>query len=171
MNRDREKIYGWRRDDLRTRYRPRIRIFGSLVQAAPWLSVFLIVCAFVLLAPRVVLRPGVSLILPESSMPMKPGRNAIAVILSHRQSSTNDARSEIIFFDDQPFAVDKPDAMHELRRSLSRVAHAHPETILIVEADTHVRYGTIVNLCTMASRSGLKTVNLAGRFPEDRPRE
>jgi biopolymer transport protein ExbD len=166
-----EKRYGWCRNGLRTRYRPKLQICGGLINAAPWLNILLLLVVFVLLMPRVVLSPGRRVELPEGAL-LDPGvRSVTAVVLSHRQSTGSDSRSEMIFFEDQPFAVDNPAQMQELKRRFFRVAHEYPETILVIEADVHVEYGTIARLCTIAGKTGLKTVNLAGRLPEERPRE
>jgi len=171
MMRREENRFGWQRKGLRTRYEPKARICKGLINAAPWFNILLLLFAFILLMPRVVLRPGVFVELPETTLSAKSGRCVTAVILSHRLSPSSEARSEMIFFDDEPFAMDKPAQMRELGRRLSRLSHEYPNTLLMVEADTHVRYGTIVTLCTMAGKAGVRTVNLAGRASEERARE
>jgi len=165
-----ENRFGWHRRGLRTRYEPKARICKGLINAAPWLNIILLVFAFVLLLPRVVLRPGIYVELPETTLAAKAGRCVSAVILSHQLSPSSEARSEMIFFDDEPFAVEKPAQMRELGLRLSKLAHERPGTLLMVEADVHVKYGTIVNLCTMAGKAGMRTVNLAGRASEERAR-
>lgn len=171
MIRHKEETYGWCRNGLRTRYRPKPLMCGGLISAAPWLNLLVLLVAFILLTPRLVLPPGRRIELPEGSL-TQPGTHSVtAVVLSHKQSTASDVRSELIFFEDQPFAVDNPRQMQELTRCLFRVAVEHPETILVVEADVHVEYGTIARLCTIASRIGIKTVHLAGRRAGERPRE
>lgn len=166
-----EKRYGWCHNGLRTRYRPRRQICGGLISAAPWMNLLLLLVAFVLLVPRLVLPPGRHLELPEGALVVQGARSVTAVVLSHRQSTVSDSRSEMIFFEDQPFAVANPAQMKELQRRFSRIAREFPETILVVEADVHVEYGTIAKLCTIAGRTGMKAVNLAGRLSEERSRE
>ena len=166
-----ENRFGWCRDGLRTRYRPKWRICGGLIYAAPWLNLLLLLAAFVLLMPRLVMPPGRRITLPEGAR-IEPGaRSVTAVVLSHRRSTENNLRSEMVFFEDQPFAVDNPAQMQELRRRFIQVASADPETVLIIEADVHVEYGTIAKLCTIAGKARLKSVNLAGRLSEERSRE
>ena len=161
---------GWRRSGLRARYLPKPPICGGLITAAPWLNILIVILAFILLEPRFVLRPGVKLELPENNVRSLTGPSVTAVILSHRQSSDGDARSEIIFFEDLPFSADNQAHMQELKRRFYAIANESPETALVLEADVHVQYGTIARLCDMAGRSGLKTVTLAGRMAEERER-
>ena len=171
MIKRKENRFGWCRDGLRTRYLPRLRICGGLITAAPWLNLLLLILVFILLMPRLVLPPGRRITLPEGAR-IEPGaRSVTAVVLSHRRSAENNLRSEMVFFEDQPFAVDNPAQMQELRRRFIRVASADPDTILIIEADVHVEYGTIAKLCTIAGKARLKAVNLAGRLSGERVRE
>ena len=163
--------YGWCRHGLRTRYRPKSGICGGLLSAAPWLNLLLLLIAFVLLAPRLILPPGRRIELPEGNLTQPGARNVTAVVLSHRQSTENASRSEMIFFEDQPFLVDNPTQIGELKQRFLRVAREHPETVLVVEADVHVEYGTIAKLCAIAEKAGLKTVHLAGRLSGEQPRE
>ena len=171
MIRSAETTLGWRRDGLRTRYRPRTQIRGKLFAAAPWLNLLILLAAFGLLVPRLVLPPGRSIELPDGTVSPQGTRSVTAVVLSHRESTASEARAEMIFFEDQPFAVDNPAQMQELKTRFFRVAREHPETVLVVEADVHVEYGTIARLCTVASRTGFKTVHLAGRLPGEHARE
>lgn len=166
-----EEAYGWCRNGLRTRYRPRARIGGGLISVAPWLNLLVLLVAFILLTPRLILPPGRRIELPEGSL-TQPGTHSVtAVILSHKQSTASAVRSELIFFADQPFAVENPLQMRELTFCLFRAASEHPETTLIIEADVHVEYGTIARLCTVAAKAGIKTVHLAGRRAGERLRE
>lgn len=171
MIRHTETTFGWCRDGLRTRYRPRTRLHGGLFSAVPWLNVLLLLAAFGLLVPRLVLPPGRRIELPEGAVSGQGARSVTAVVLSHKQSTASESRSEIVFFEDQPFAVENQAQMQELKSRFFRVAREHPETILIVEADVHVEYGTIARLCTIAGRTGFKAVHLAGRLSGDHPRE
>lgn len=168
MIRHEEGRYSWYPAGLRARFRPKPLICGGLISAAPWLNLLVLLIAFILLTPRLVLPPGRRIELPEGSL-TQPGSHSItAVVLSHRQSNASDARSELIFFEDQPFSVDNPAQMQELKRRFFRVASEHPESILVIEADIHVEYGTIAKLCSIAAKTGLKTVHLAGRLPGER---
>lgn len=171
MIRREETGFGWCRNGLRTRYRPKLQIGGGLLSAAPWLNLLILLVAFILLVPRLVLPPGQRIELPEGTLTEQGARSVTAVVISHRQSTAGDSRSEMIFFEDQPFAVDSPDQMQKLRSRFSKVAREQPETILIIEADVHVEYGTVARLCTIAGKTGMKTVHLAGRLSGERSRE
>ena len=168
---ERTRGTSWCRDGLRTRYRPKSSLGRGLIEAAPWITVLLLLGMFWMLESKVVLSPGTAVELPATSGLTGTSRGLTAVVLSHRQSGAEGERTEMIFFDDEPFAVDQPAQMRDLRGRLARIAAARPGQPLIVEADVRVRYGTIMELCNMAAMCGLKVVNLAGRPSEERPRE
>ena len=164
--------FGWCRKGLRTKYRPRAMISRGLIDAAPWLNVLVLVFVFALLAPHVVVKPGISLSIPETLVAANAGGPSVtAVVQSHRQSPTNEVRSEMVFFDDEPFDVGDTAQMRQLRSRFASLVHDRPGIVLVIEADANVKYGTIARLCSIAAASGLKTVNLAGRSVEERARE
>ena len=151
---------------MRTRYRPDFKICHSLINAAPWVDLVLILMIFFILDSRVIMHPGVILELPISETPTGTQRGLTAVVLSH-ESSEKGVREEMVFFDDEPFAVKDDSQMVKLEKRFSEASNEHPDTPLIIEADASVRHGTIVTLCNMARKAGLQTANLAMRLQDN----
>lgn len=159
-----EKKYGWTRMGLRSRYRPKARIGSGLIGAAPWIDGVVLILLFSMLASRAVLRPGLSVELPQSDASSGLRLGLAAVILSHEENGT---RKEMIFFDDEPFPVDDEAGMKRLRRRVGQAARTHTEMPFTIEADMHVQHGTIVAVCEIARAAGFTSVDLATRQPEN----
>ncbi len=162
--------YGWCRSGLRTRYRPRARICRGLLEAAPWLNLALLIIFFLLAGSRLVLKPGVAVELPTTTAVTGTRAGPTAVVLS-REGPPGVERVEMVFFDDEPFAVRDRIQMGRLQRRLAQVAAAQTNQPLILEADISVKYGTISTLCAMGRDAGFKSVNLAQARMEGKPRE
>ena len=155
-----EKQYGWCRAGLRTRYLPKVRICRGLIEAAPWLNIALLIVFFLFVASHQVLKAGVAVELPRTATVSGTGTGPTAVVLSHEGVSGGE-REEMVFFDDEPFAVRDQEQMNKLKRCFAQVARAQPGVPLVIEADVLVRYGTISTLCGMGRDAGFKVVNLA----------
>jgi len=162
--------FGWARRGLRTRFTPRVPLCRGLINAAPWINIVLLVGAFLVLQSRVVLKPGVVMQLPETTLVSGSGRGIFAVATSSKTGESG-IREEMIFFDDEPFYVASADGMKELKKRLFRKARDNPDTPLIIEADISVQYGTVVMLCDMARAAGFQSANLAQRAVESRQNE
>jgi len=159
-----EKKYGWIRTGLRSRYRPKARIGGGLIATAPWIDGVLLILLVTMFASRAVLKPGLSVELPPAHASSGIRLGLAAVILSHAE---NGERREMIFFDDEPFAVGDGAAMRRLMRRVAQAARTHTEMPFTIEADKHVQHGTIIDLCEMARAAGFTSVDLATRQPEN----
>lgn len=147
---------------LRTRYFPKSRIGQGLVSVAPWVDVVLLVIIFAILDPKLVLQPGIVIEPPE--MPLMKGVRSglIAVVLSVR-SEERGSREEIVYFDDARFLVKHEDQMQDLEEAFATQA-GRPDAILVIQADRHVRHGTIVRLWNMAAQAGIKKVSVGSRY-------
>lgn len=170
-NADNRGRWGWNGRGLRTRYVPRTPLCRSLVVAAPWLNVIILLGAFAAIQSRVVLRPGIVMQLPETTMADGSGPGVTAVITSHKTGGGEGGRIEMVFFDDEPFAVQNAAQMAELGKRFQKKARENPDAPLVIEADLHVGYGTIVAVCDMARSAGFPVANLAQRVVEAAPGE
>jgi biopolymer transport protein ExbD len=153
------KKYGWTRDGLRVRYRPRSSILHGLVGCAPWVDVVLIVIFLVVVAWHEVTPRGVKLELPQSVSLDGTERGQVVLVLLL-------TGEEKIVFDNEFFPVDDEDRMAVFRERLNAAAQNSPDRPLIIEADVNVRHGTIVELCAIAAEAGIGVVNLATKTPE-----
>ncbi len=132
----------------------------GLVNAAPWTDMVLIIIFLVVLASRQILQPGMIVELPTTTVPSGTQRGLTAVVQFH-EGAGDGRREEMVFFDDDPFAVGAPTDMDALKQRFAAVALDHPGAPLVIEADVRVQYGTIASLCTMAREAGMAEVNLA----------
>ena len=147
---------------LRTRFRPRSRIGQGLITAAPWVDIVLLVIAFVLLDSRFVLQPGLVIELPGAAFRGGMRSGLVAVVLSVEQPG-EESRREIIFFDDQRYFVQQEAHMAKLKEVFANACYADNTVGLTIQADSAVRHGTVVRLCTMADDVGILRVNVATR--------
>jgi biopolymer transport protein ExbD len=147
------------------RYRPENRISRSMVAAAPWANVALLIAMYLyLLAPNVQ-QPGMTVHLPES--PFVSGtRYGHNVVVLSQETAGSPTREEIVFFDDRRYLVRQPAQMDELRAAFARAAREQPNLPMVVEADVTVQHGTMIQLLNMASDAGMKEVNVATRPTE-----
>lgn len=152
--------FGWHRAGLRTRYLPRYAICGGVIHAAPWINVGILLVFFLALSSKVVLRSGVRIDLPDATAVSVTGQGLVAVVLS-REGIGRGEREETVFFDDDPFAVADQLQMRRLAGRFREAAQTVTGIPLVIEADTHVRYGTISALCNMAREAGFPEVSLA----------
>lgn len=162
--------FGWCRAGLRTRYRPRVRICRGLIEAAPWLDAGLLLVFFLFVASHQVLKAGVAVELPATATLSTTRTGPTAVIISH-EGSDGGEREEMVFFDDEPFAVRDQRQMNKLQRRFAQSAGSAPELPLVIEADVRVKYGTVSMLCGMGRDAGFRVVNLAQTRVEEQKGE
>ena len=147
---------------LRTRYFPRSRIGHGLVSMAPWIDVVLVVLFCVVLETKFVVRPGVTIELPEAPLQggSLPGPTAVVMSVP---SGVPGQREEIVIFDDNRYRVEDGRQMANLERALAKTFEGAATRTLIVEADRKVSHGTLVRLYAMARSVGLGEVTVAAR--------
>ena len=71
-----------------------------------------------------------------------------------------EGRTEIVFFDDEPYAADDDVRMDELKVALSEYRKGHTDTALTLYADKTVSHGTVSRLVQMARGVGVERVNM-----------
>ena len=146
------------------RYRPENAIGRGMIEAAPWVTVALLVMGYLALAQPYVLQPGIRVSLPEA--PLAAGtRYGLNLVVLAPEPASGQARDEIVFFDDRRFLVRDPAQMDALRGALGRGVRARPGQPMVIEADQQVLHGTVVRLLAMAQDAGLADVHLATRPP------
>jgi biopolymer transport protein ExbD len=154
---------GWTADELRTRFVPKSRIRHGLVSLSPWLDLVLLFVFFLLIESRLVLQPGVVVELPAGGPLGGPATEMAAVVLS---LDSPGGRSEMVFFDDEPYVVGDEVRMKELKSALAAYRKEHDETVLTVHADRAVAHGTISRLIQIARDVGVHRVNMATQIIE-----
>jgi biopolymer transport protein ExbD len=124
---------------------------------SPWLDLVLLLVFFLFIQSRIVLRPGVVVELPvaEFSDGVPGGMIAVVTALDSPQG-----RTEVVFFDDEPYVVASSNRMAALEQSLLRHSELHGDTDLTIYADQSITHVTLSRLMSMARGVGLDRVNL-----------
>jgi len=152
----------WSIKGLRTRYTPKSRLGHGMVSIAPWLDFVLLLLIFGLINSKLVLQPGVVVMLPEAPFTQGTGMGLVAVVLAVPDADTGRA-SGIVFFDDERFIVGNPEQMEGFAQALAERLGDHPDMPLVLQADMAIPQGTIVEIVNSASSVGVKEVNVAVR--------
>ncbi|MDI6774516.1 MAG: biopolymer transporter ExbD [Verrucomicrobiota bacterium] len=147
---------------LRARFFPKSRIGHGLIALAPWLNIALLLMFFALVFSRIVVQPGYVVDMPAA--PFADGLRPLitAVALSLEPTGGGD-REEVIFFDDVRFKIGREKQWDRLKQAMSEFLRQRPGADLTILADSRVRYGTLVQLITLAKDVGIEKVNLAYR--------
>jgi len=151
------KASGWMAGGLRTRFVPKSRMRTGLSSMSPWLDLVLLFFFFLFVESRIVLRPGVIVELPTAEFEEGISGGMIAVVLA---LESPEGRSEVVFFDDEPYAADDEKRMAELKQALDRYHSDHNDTALTIYADKTIEHGTVSGLVRMARDIGLDRVNM-----------
>lgn len=83
----------------------------------------------------------------------------MAVIIAAQRSGM--PRQEIVFFDDERFLVRNREQARRLKDRMARRAKALPGATLVIQADSHVEHGTVLNVIRIAGEAGVSKVNMA----------
>jgi biopolymer transport protein ExbD len=124
------------------------QISKGLVDAAPLVNVVFLLLLFFVLNSSFVMVPGIKVSLPATDMPEVATFQSLVVTV---------ARDDLLFFDNQPIAMDKlePTLRDAVQRGRGRE--------LIINAGGQVSHGTVVEIMSAANRAGITTVNMATR--------
>jgi biopolymer transport protein ExbD len=123
---------------------------------SPWLDFVLILFFFMSIESRIVLNPGVIVELPTTEFVEGVSGGMIAVISIF---DSPEGRVEVVFFDDEPYAVDDA-RMSELKEDFKDFQLKHNDTALTIYADKSITHGTISRIVSMARDIGLERVNM-----------
>jgi len=121
----------------------------GLVDAAPLINVVFLLLLFFLLNSSFVMQSGFPVSLPTAgSTPLRADFQTLVVTV---------ARDELLFFNDQPVALDK------LERTLREAEQQTRAKVLIIKADKQVSIGIVDEIRSAATRAGITTINEAAR--------
>lgn len=148
---------------LRTRFFPKSRIGQGLISLAPWLNVGLLLMFFVVVFSRVVVQPGYVVDIPEAPRFVDGLRPLITAVVLSLEKTRGADREEVVFLDDVRFEIAKEKHWERLKQALGESLRGSPRAELTILSDSRVRYGTLVQLITLAKDVGVEKVNLAYR--------
>lgn len=158
---------GLRVAGLRTRYFPKNRVGHSLVSAAPWLDLLLLIACFIIIDSKFVLQHGVVIELPVSSFKGALATDMVSVIRSVEGSEAG-TRREIIFFDDERFLASNGQQMAKLKQAYVNHAEKQSASGMLIYSDRNVSQGTLVQIYNMAKDAGIVRINIASRPEPER---
>jgi biopolymer transport protein ExbD len=157
---EQNKASGWKAAELRTRFVPKSRIRSGLASISPWLDLVLILFFFMFSERRIVMHPGVIVNLPVANCEEGVASGMIAVVLA---LDNPDGASEVVFFDDEPYAASDEKRMSELKVAFKEYSTIHEETALTIYSDEKIAHGTISKIVQIARDIGLERVNMGIR--------
>jgi biopolymer transport protein ExbD len=131
------------------RYPRNARIFRGQLDAAPWAGLFFILVIFFLLKSSLFFVPGVRVSLPQAS-DVSGITNATTTVMVDLNG--------VIYHNNQMVDTEV------FGQRLATLVKESPEPLtLVIQADSQVEYGRIVNLGTLARSVGIKDVQFATR--------
>ena len=142
------------------RYRPVNHISRGMVGAAPWVNVVLLLGMYAYFSEPYILQPGVRVELPSAPFTggSPYGHNLVVMI---QDEPGNGGRREVVFFNDERFALSSSGAIERLTQHLGQAVRQHPDAPLVIEADRQIQHGTVVQLFDLAGLTGFKQVTVA----------
>ena len=121
----------------------------GLVDPAPLVNVVFLLLLFFVLNSSFVMQSGFGVSLPTAgNTPVRDDFQTLVVTV---------ARDDLLFFNDQPVAMDK------LEQTLREAVQQTRGRVLIIKADKQVSVGTEAEIMSAATRAGIATVNIAAR--------
>ncbi len=154
-----DRTHRWAVSGFR-RYRPDNRISRGMVTAAPWVNIALLLGMYAYFSAPYVLQPGVRVELPAAPFTSGSpyGHNLVVMV---QDDPGRAHRKEVVFFNDERFALAATGALERLTERLDRAARQRPDAPLVIEADRQIQHGTVVQLFDLAGRAGFSEVTIA----------
>ena len=169
------------RANLRIRYRPPCRIHSVFFSVVPWLNIFLLVMAFVLLMQSRAVVPGFNVDLPveRTGDGMRSSLIIVAKNIPHTRSAEapaaspgNDGAVEptmnlMLFFKDDRFNMSKPHSIATFRNNLMAAMRGQDETEVILYLDETATQKDAIRLAAMLRDAGVTRICHAVRQKEE----
>lgn len=129
--------------------RPKRRLLYGPIEVVSLIDAVFIVLFFFMLHSAFVLQPGIKVRLPEAPfLDGAPYWSSMIVAIT---------QEDMIFFNDERIPL------QGLGDVFSRARHMHPQTPLVVAADSGVSQGRLIEVYTAAFQAGIKEVVMATR--------
>ncbi len=131
---------------LRRRYPLRLRLARGVIGAVPLADLVLLVILFIILNSWIILRPGITLELPQAEFGdgVRVGRAVVAL-----------ERGGLVFFDDERVEIE------DLPRHFRRAIASGDEQTLVIQADRRIPHQRLVEVYDAAQSAGFLEVLLA----------
>lgn len=166
------------RDGLRTRYRPRSRIYSFFFVVVPWLDLIVLALAFVLFAQAMAIVPGITVDLP--TLPVVTGlRSTVAIVARTINSPTEEVGETytaddgatvkpigvMIFFDDERFNLSQPHHIATFRNAVRAMLARTGETEALLYLEQSVTHENSMRLTLLLRDAGVNTINFVVQEP------
>jgi biopolymer transport protein ExbD len=129
-------------------FRTHTQIAKGIVDPAPLVDVVFLLLLFFILSSPFVMQAGFGVLLPSSGVPTLTTFQGLVVTVT---------RENLLFFNNQPTTLER------LQQSLRAAARQNRNAELIIKADQQVSHGTVIQIMSVALKSGISVVNLAAR--------
>ena len=166
------------RDGLRTRYRPRSRIYSLFFSVVPWLDLIVLGTAVVLFTRTMAIVPGVIVDLPRLST--AEGARSTLVIVARAIETAIDKEEAgypvddgatvkpiavMAFFDDERFNLSQPHHIATFRNAVRALLARTGETQALLYLDQTVTYENCMRLTQLLRDAGIDSVNFVMQEP------
>lgn len=179
---DATKSFDWfaglGRDGLRTRYRPRSRIYSFFLAVVPWLDLIVLTMAVVLLTRAMAVVPGFIVDLPR--LPSEEGVQSTLAIVARAIEPTGDQAETayvsddgatvkpvdvMVFFDDERFNLSQPHHIATFRNAVRAMLARTGETQVLLYLDRAVTHENSMRLALLLRHAGVDRVNFVMQEP------
>ena len=164
------------REGLRTRYRPRSRIYSVFFAVVPWINVALLAFAYVLFMRSASLIPGQPVELPAE--PFHDGLRSSLVLVAKTghaapRFATTATREDdgavvepiglVVFFDDGEYDLSQAHRISTLRNALAAEMESRGETEVLLYLDRTALHEDAVRLADLLRAAGATRVSFVVR--------
>ena len=134
----------------------------SFSDAAPWITLVLLLCMIALISNRMTVAPGVVCDLPASSI--REGETPdLTVMIVPAVSEKENVRGTLVFFDDARYSVEDPVLFASFRKRLAERVAADETGNLLVLGDRRISAGALMKLVDAAREAGVNHLQIAER--------
>lgn len=166
------------RDGLRTRYRPRSRVYSLFFAVVPWLDMIVLAMAFVLFARAMAMVPGMTVDLP--TLPVDDGLRSTVAIVARAIAPTTEKEgvdyvaddgatvkpiAVMVFFDDERFNLSQPHHIATFRNAVRAMLARTGETQALLYLDQTVTHENSMRLTVLLRDVGIDRINFVIQEP------
>lgn len=166
------------RDGLRTRYRPRSRVYSLFFAVVPWLNLIVLTVAFVLFSRAMAIVPGITVDLP--TLPVEEGLRSTVAIVARAIAPTEEKMeveysaddgatikpiTVMVFFDDERFNLSQPHHIATFRNAVRAMLTRTGETQALLYLDQAVTHENSMRLTLLLRNAGVDSINFVIQEP------
>lgn len=166
------------RDGIRTRYRPRSRIYSAFFAVVPWFDMTVLALAFVVFSQMISVIPGVTVDLPVDTV--RDGmRSTIMIVVkasplgveTQTQPSGADDGATVrpmgitVFFNDSRFNLSQPHHIATFRNTLATLISSSGETEALLYLDEAITHENTMRFSLLLKSAGVRRICYVVKTP------